>query len=269
MSYNLLRILFNKGFSQLIGFLADLKLPKVFLNFIIKIYVRFYKIDILLYEKDYDSFNDFFSRKLKNKRNFDQNKDILISPSDGFITQFGKIEENVLLQAKKKNYKLENLIKDNEKAKSFYNGQFLSIHLTPSNYHRFHCPVDAKIKGYTYIKGGVFPVNAFGRNNIDDLYAKNERLITYFDAEEYEFIMIFVGAFVVGKIAMNHFVYSCSDSGTFMEISNAPFVQKGELLGRFLMGSSIILLFPPIELELSEGLKIGRRIKFGDNIGVT
>lgn len=214
----------------------------------------------------YTSFNDFFTRRLKPEaRPLDPNNQSIISPADGKITQTGKITEGKLIQAKGKYFSLKALTA--ETAKETYT-DFSVIYLSPSDYHRVHMPMDGKLTRMTYIPGKLFSVNELTAENIDGLFAKNERLICYFETDIGEVAVIFVGAMLVAGIEtvwhklvapnyyskITHFDYSQQNL----------FFHKGDEIGLFNFGSTIITLFPDNKVAWQEHKT--RKISMGQAI---
>ncbi|WP_440993737.1 archaetidylserine decarboxylase [Cysteiniphilum litorale] len=243
------KILPQACLSRLAGKLANCKNPTI-KNRLIHLAMKRFNIeltDALIDDPtEYTSFNDFFTRKLKPEaRPIDPNDNSIISPADGKVTQAGLITEGKLIQAKGKYFSLKALTADT--AKENYS-DFSVIYLSPSDYHRVHMPIDGKLTRMTYVPGKLFSVNELTAENIDGLFAKNERLICYFDTAIGEIAVIFVGAMLVAGIEtvwhklvapnyyskVTHFDYS----------EQSLHFNKGDEIGLFNFGSTIITLFP-------------------------
>ncbi|APD50038.1 archaetidylserine decarboxylase [Francisella hispaniensis] len=235
--------------SRLVSKLADSK-NKIIKNYLINLAIKKFKINLAeAKETDlnkYKSFNDFFIRELKDDlRPISDNKNVISSPADGVLSHFGIINNNSLIQAKGKLFSLESLIATSSTTNFT---KFATIYLSPKDYHRVHMPIDGKLTKMVYIPGKLFSVNKITADRIDNLFAKNERLICYFDTIIGEIAVIFVGALLVagietvwhGKIAPNYYKdiqtwdYSCDKF-------NIKF-NKGDILGWFNFGSTVILL---------------------------
>lgn len=235
--------------SRLVSKLADSK-NKIIKNYLINLAIKKFKINLAeAKETDlskYKSFNDFFIRELKDDlRPISDNKNVISSPADGVLSHFGTINNNSLIQAKGKLFSLESLIATSSTTNFT---KFATIYLSPKDYHRVHMPIDGKLTKMVYIPGKLFSVNKITADRIDNLFAKNERLICYFDTIIGEIAVIFVGALLVagietvwhGKIAPNYYKdiqtwdYSC-------DRFNIKF-NKGDILGWFNFGSTVILL---------------------------
>lgn len=150
----------------------------------IRHYIRHYNIDPSIVEKpirEYRSLKEFFARRLKpGVRTIAPGDDVVASPVDGTVSQMGDIHEGTLIQAKGKQYSLADLLGDTpEAAKRFYGGKFITIYLSPRDYHRIHMPVEGDLIRYTYVPGRLYPVNQLGIEHVDKLFARNERLVTH------------------------------------------------------------------------------------------
>ncbi|APC92047.1 MULTISPECIES: archaetidylserine decarboxylase [Francisella] len=235
--------------SRLISKLADSK-NKIIKNYLINLAIKKFNINLAeAKETDiskYPSFNDFFIRELKDDlRPLSSDKNIISSPADGILSQFGTIKNNSLIQAKDRLFSLKSLIAASSTADFT---KFATIYLSPKDYHRVHMPIDGMLTKMVYVPGKLFSVNKTTTSRIDNLFAKNERLICYFDTVIGEVAVIFVGALLVagietvwhGKVAPNYYKgiqtwdYSCDKF-------NVRF-NKGDTLGWFNFGSTVIVL---------------------------
>ncbi|APC97457.1 archaetidylserine decarboxylase [Francisella frigiditurris] len=244
--------------SRIVGKIADCR-NKLLKNYLINLAIKKFKIN-LDEAKDndidnYKSFNEFFIRELKEGiRPLNNDSKIISSPADGCLTQFGQIVDNTIIQAKNKNFSLKALIANSSETDF---KQFATIYLSPRDYHRVHMPIDGTLTKMVYVPGKLFSVNETTTNNIDGLFAKNERLVCYFDTKIGEVAVIFVGALLVagietvwhGKVAPNY--YSTTQTWIYdKEKYNLAF-KKGEPLGWFNFGSTVIILLPQDSLKLS------------------
>ena len=215
--------------------------------------------------KEYKHFNDFFTRALKaGSRPLSDSK--VVSPVDGEVSQFGSIEESMIVQAKGKKYSVEALLAD--KSKNDLYSSFATIYLSPKDYHRIHMPFDGRLKLMKYIPGNLFSVNQRTVNNIDQVFARNERLICNFNTEYGEIALVMVGAIFVGSMETSWEgkvtpPYTKSVK-TFDYDSRQIDLFKGEELGRFNMGSTVILLMPKGSPDLN--LETGQILKMGQSI---
>ena len=214
---------------------------------------------------EYKHFNDFFTRALKaDSRPISDSK--VVSPVDGVVSQFGSIEESLIVQAKGKKFSVDALLVDQSK-KDLYTS-FVTIYLSPKDYHRIHMPLDGSLKSMKYIPGNLFSVNKRTVENIDQVFARNERLICYFDTEYGEMALVMVGAIFVGSMETSWEgqvtpPYTKSVK-TYDYDSRQIGLSKGEELGRFNMGSTVILILPKGSPELN--LEAGKALKMGQSI---
>ncbi|MBV6492823.1 MAG: Phosphatidylserine decarboxylase proenzyme [Turneriella sp.] len=246
--------------SKLNGFLAGLRLPRFIMTPIILAFARVYKINVQEAEleiSDYESLNKFFTRALKNgSRLIDEKENVIISPVDGRLLIAGSLDKGQLLQSKGMQSSLQNLLGNNRYFQRFLGGCYMTIYLSPQDYHRIHSPVEGRILGYYYQPGKLFPVNNLAVNSINQLFSKNERLITYIETARGLVALVKVGATSVGKIcvtydpniATNRWIRLAKEHLYEEEI----YIRKGAELGRFEMGSTVMLLFEKDTVELLE-----------------
>jgi phosphatidylserine decarboxylase len=215
--------------------------------------------------EEYKHFNDFFTRALKDgSRPISDSK--VVSPVDGVVSQFGSIKEALIVQAKGKKYSVEALLAENSKNDLYTS--FVTIYLSPKDYHRIHMPLDGSLKSMKYIPGNLFSVNQRTVDDIDQVFARNERLVCYFDSEYGEIALVMVGAIFVGSMETSWEgqitpPYNKSVR-TFEYDSRQIKLSKGEELGRFNMGSTVILLLPhntpSMNIEFNKTLKMGQSL---------
>jgi len=227
-------------------------------------FIRRYKIDLSEFQReakeDYSTFNDFFTREIKSElRPILGPKNAVISPVDGIIVAYGSIDGDTIIQLKNSDYSLHRLVNENEKLKAEYmNGYFATIYLAPNNYHRVHMPLDGTLKNSKLIPGKIFPVNQNSLKKITNLYIKNQRLINVFDNPISPFILILVAALNVSSI---------TTSWQSRLGNNEKLISKGEEMGRFNLGSTVLLLFPETsQLQWLDTLKVGENLKMGEII---
>lgn len=271
----LLRLLPKNIVSKLNGFLAGLRLPRFIMTPIILAFARIYKINIQEAElevSDYESLNKFFTRALKNgSRLIDQKENVIISPVDGRLLVAGSLEQGQLLQSKGMESSLQSLLGNNRFYRQFLGGRYMTIYLSPQDYHRIHSPVEGRILGYYYQPGKLFPVNNLAVNTINQLFSKNERLITYIQSDFGLVAVVKVGATSVGKIrvtydpniATNRWVRLAREHMYEEEIH----IRKGAELGRFEMGSTVMLLFEKDTVELLD-FEEKQKLLFGQPIAI-
>ena len=243
---------------------------------VIPAYVKKFNIDVDAAEKaveEYPSLVEFFVRRLKpGLRPVDEMLTSVVSPVDGKVSQMGPIREGQLVQAKGVTYTVAELLGgDTERARRYEGGQFLTVYLSPTDYHRIHTPLAGRVKAYTYVPGTLWPVNPFGVRAVQGLFAKNERLITYFDTEAGEVALVKVGATIVGSVKVEY----DEKAGTNIrggrlehrDLTDGPFYGKGAEIGRFEFGSTIILLFEPGRVELDARLTPETVVRMGESLG--
>jgi phosphatidylserine decarboxylase len=248
------RLVPQHGLSRLGSMLAEAKTPWL-KNTLIKQFIRTYNINLEEAASssldDYPSFNDFFTRALKEDlRPIDSNKDSIVFPADGTVSQLGAIQEGNIFQAKGKSFSVSSLLGENfpeidsTDSQRFINGDFITIYLAPSDYHRVHMPIDGNLAYSRYIPGKLFSVNNTTAQHIDGLFAKNERLVCMFDTPVGRCAVILVGAMMVAGIEsvwQGHYQPGVVKTDQFEE--NQVSLKKGEEMGRFKFGSTVILMF--------------------------
>jgi phosphatidylserine decarboxylase len=222
----------------------------------------------------YDSFNAFFTRALKpESRPLDSAANIITSPADGVISQAGEISKNRVLQAKNVDYSLARLVGDSKQAKQYENGIFATIYLSPKDYHRVHIPADGQLLCSRYIPGELFSVNQQTAEMVPNLFARNERLVCEFKSQQIgHFSVIFVGAMLVAGIETVWGGMEKPGPGAVREYDyseqNIQFA-KGDEIGRFKFGSTVILLFPENRISLENNIQALNSIKMGEKIGLS
>ena len=218
----------------------------------------------------YGSFNEFFTRTLRaDARPIDADPARIASPVDGQVSECGAIEQNRLLQAKGRQYTLEELLADQPWARVFEGGSFATIYLAPFNYHRIHMPLRGVLEETVYVPGRLFSVNSVTARHVPRLFARNERVLTLFDTEFGQFALVLVGALNVGSMAT---VWSGDITpAARRRVTRIPgpalTLDKGAELGRFNMGSTVILLFEPKRARWHPLLRAGSVVQLGQTIG--
>ena len=272
-AYYFIWILPRNSFNRLCGLVADAQLPRFLLTLLIRLFSWKYGVNLKEASKqvsEYRNFNEFFTRKLlPDARSLDPDTESVLSPVDGILGESGNINNGVLIQAKGLEYRLADLLKDPERTKFYDGGVFITIYLAPYNYHRIHSMVSGEVREFCYIPGDLWTVSPLGLHHVPGLFARNERLITYFKTEKGECALVKIGATVVGRIrVVYHDITSNRPGAAFQKIVlTSPFrVERGDEVGLFELGSTVICLFPPGQIELNE-LKIEQEILLGQAIG--
>jgi len=243
----------------------------------IRLAIRVFKVNMAeAQEPDpaaYPSFNAFFTRPLKpGVRDFCAEAKALLSPADGAISQIGDICEGRILQAKGKDYTaLELLGGDAERAKAFAGGQFATIYLSPRDYHRLHMPITGKLRQMIHVPGRLFSVNTATANTVPRLFARNERVVALFDTDAGPMALVLVGAIFVCSIETVWHGEVTPPTVSEVKVWNygedGPLLEKGAEMGRFNMGSTIIVLFGENAVSWGEGLKAGDSVRLGQSLG--
>ena len=246
---------------------------------LIKLFIHHFKVDMDDAEApaaaDYTDFNHFFTRALKaTARPYPDDPQLITSPVDGCVSQAGLITDERLLQAKGRDYSLLSLLGGNtEQLALFRNGTFATIYLSPRDYHRIHMPCPGRLLESTYIPGRLFSVAPHTTRAIPGLFTRNERLVCLFETAVGPMAMILVGAIFVSCMetvwsgVVNPEMGMSLQSKTFDQ-ADARLVelQRGEEMGRFNMGSTVILLYGPDTITWVDGLQAGQPLKLGQNI---
>lgn len=251
--------------SRLAGKLASAKMGKFTTSFI-KFFVKHYQVDLSMAEKtnpeDYATFNEFFTRALKPEaRPVNNDENTLVFPADGTISQFGAIEQGRIIQAKGFDFSANTLLGgDRSVSELFREGKFITIYLSPKDYHRVHMPFTGQLLKMIFIPGMLYSVNPLTASNIDSLFARNERVVCLFKTSFGPMAVTLVGATIVASIetvwagvvapAIN------GDKTAVYDYSSQNIVlEKGAELGRFLLGSTVICCFPKNTMEFDDSLK--------------
>ena len=262
--------------TSLVWRLARARSPAV-KNRLITWFARAFDVDLdevrLEVPDDFATFNDFFVRELADDaRPLADDAGAIVSPVDGTVSFAGDIRDRALFQAKGIDYSLDELLAtDLDQASRFVNGRFATLYLAPYNYHRVHAPLAGTLVAARYVPGDLFSVNERTVANLRGLFRRNERLVMHFRTDLGPAVVIFVGALNVGSISTpwtGEIRPRKSGIVEVLDIDGHPAeVDKGDLLGWFNMGSTVILLLPPGVCEWDAGLQPGKRVRMGERIG--
>jgi phosphatidylserine decarboxylase len=219
----------------------------------------------------YKSFNEFFTRALREGARPLADADF-VCPVDGAISQFGAIEHDQLIQAKGHRYSTTALLGgDSKLAALFDHGSFATLYLSPRDYHRIHMPCDGRLTRMTYVPGALFSVNPTTAQGVPGLFARNERVVCVFESAYGPFALVLVGATIVGSMAtVWHGVVNPPRSRTVREwhyLDQDIVLKKGAEMGRFLLGSTVVMLFPRGVLEFNPEWTATRAIRMGEAMG--
>ena len=260
--------------TQLAGWFAQQKWGAV-THFVIKVFAKKYNVDMSEAKKenfsDYESFNQFFIRELKDgARKINENPTALCLPVDGRVSQIGHIDDERLLQAKGHFFSLSDLLAgDEELVNTFKNGEFATIYLSPRDYHRVHMPCDATLRKMIYVPGDLFSVNPFLAEHVPNLFARNERVICVFDTAFGPMVQILVGATITASMSTVWAgVINPPRTGEVKvwtyQGDNAIKLTKGQEMGAFQLGSTVINLFPANSVTLAEHLEVDVPVRMGE-----
>jgi phosphatidylserine decarboxylase len=262
--------------SRCTGFLAELRHPVWLKNWLIRQFIQAFAVDMSeAAEPDYTRyacFNEFFTRPLLEGARPLAKADILC-PADGAISQLGAISSGMLFQAKGRHFSTEDLLGgDKVRAAQFDGGQFATVYLSPKDYHRVHMPVAGRLTATRYIPGQLFSVNGVTAENVDRLFARNERLVCHFETEFGPMAMILVGAMVVAGIetVWSERVAPPSKSPVSVDYVHLPspvVLAQGDEMGRFMLGSTVILLFPCDVMSFGGHYEAGTLTRMGESLG--
>ena len=254
--------------SRWIGKLATSENPTVSKLFIEQ-FARAYDISLTEAERkdfsDYTSFNDFFTRALdSNARPMPGAVNELASPVDGCVSQLGRICDEQLFQAKGQRYSLRGLA--GEAGQGFEGGDFCTIYLAPSDYHRIHLPYAGTLTQTIALPGALFSVNGITEEYIEGLFLRNERLVCRFDTSFGPMLVILVGALIVASIE-TVWPGPTSPYQTIESHEHNLAFERGAEIGRFLLGSTVICCFPKDAVRLRNTLAVGSRVRMGEVLG--
>lgn len=246
-------------------------------NAFIRLIIRLYGVDMneaKINDLDqFQSFNHFFTRELRDgARQFPSETNTIACPADGAISQIGLIERDQIFQAKGHSYSLLDLLGGNsEHAKAFENGAFVTIYLSPKDYHRLHMPMAGHLREMIHIPGRLFSVNNATVSTVPKLFARNERVVCLFNSDAGPMALILVGAIFVSSIeTVWHGVVTpptINEPRHWHYEDNAPTLEKGAEMGRFNMGSTIIVLFGEQHTTWLETLQAGDKVNLGQSLG--
>jgi len=252
---------------------------KTWKNILISVFCRTYQVNLedaaQPHIESYASFNDFFTRGLKpGKRPISRNSESIVCPGDGIISQIGSLKNGRLLQAKGRDYAIVDLVGGDEKTASpFVDGCFATIYLSPRDYHRLHMPVAGTLKKMIHVPGRLFSVNAATTAVIPNLFARNERVIAMFDTALGPMALVLVGAIFVSSIeTVWHGVVTPPTRRAIRQWdydskAEQRQLMRGEEMGRFNMGSTIIVLFGKQAVNWLEGACAGKKVTVGEDLG--
>jgi phosphatidylserine decarboxylase len=218
----------------------------------------------------YATFNDFFTRALKPGARPLSTSD-LVCPVDGCVSQFGPISGDQIFQAKGHRYSTTALLGgDAVLAEQFKDGSFATLYLSPKDYHRIHMPCDGRLLQMIYVPGDLFSVNPTTARGVPGLFARNERVVCVFESARGKFVLVLVGATIVGSMAtVWHGLVNpprLPDVKTWNYVVQKVELKQGDEMGRFLLGSTVVMLFPKAALSFNQAWEPGRAIRLGETM---
>ncbi len=267
-----LHLLPKNAWSRCIGAVAHARLPRLLTSPSVRWFARRYDVNVSEAElplSDYRSVGEFFTRRLKlGARNIDRRPGFAVSPADGRVLNSGEIVDGRIIQAKGRDFSVAQLLKDEEAAERFFGGHWITVYLSPRDYHRVHHPVEGTIRYAHHIPGYLWPVNQAAVDNVDELFAVNERVVTYVDSPIGEVATVMVGATSVGHITMAYDEDLETNRGVdkgVRHFADPIRVARGDELGTFHLGSTSVVLFATPKVRLADR-KEGEPITMGEAI---
>jgi len=264
----------KQALTTFAGLMANITTPAI-KNHLIQNFIKKYDVNMSEAKEEnplaYACFNDFFVRHLKSEARPIADANI-VSPVDGVVSELGRIEQGQILQAKGRYYTVDEFLAcDPMISKQFINGRFATLYLSPKDYHRIHMPVAATLRSMIYVPGKLFSVQPTTARVVPRLFARNERLVIFFDTEVGLMAMVLVGATIVGAIGTSwHGDIKRSRQNQYFDYSSKPIhLNKGDEMGYFKLGSTVVLLFADSQnVEWLEKIHAGDAIKYGQDLGV-
>ena len=238
-------------YSALVGAAARINVPLRLRGPAFRAFARAVGANLAEVEKplaDYVSLGDFFARRLTPaSRQVDNQTDVLVSPCDGVVAANGPVVSDTLVQAKGRNYSLAALLCNEASARTFIGGAYCTIYLSPRDYHRVHCPLDAELVAYQYVPGALWPVSQRFVGNVDELFAVNERVVIELKTAQGPVTLVMVGAAGVGNLWLSHWAggrdtRELRTDGQPQRIEIGETLHRGDELGAFQLGSTVIML---------------------------
>jgi phosphatidylserine decarboxylase len=269
-----LRALPRKRLSWALGRIARVEAPDPIVRAALRVYCRVYGVELSDYvvpPGGFATFDDFFTRKIRpGSRPIDPDPAALLSPADGRLEDLGRIEERSRLTVKGRPYDVAELLGDPGARSEFAGGSYAIVYLSPRDYHRVHAPISGEVTALRHIGGTLFPVNSIGLRHVPNLFARNERVVCHQRSERHgRVVSILVGAIGVGRISVSFddsvLTNSGRQDGLRVYADNPPWLERGQELGMFHLGSTVIVLVAPgTNLELIADR--GQQVRMGSAI---
>ncbi len=266
----------GSAYSALIGFCAQSRVPSAIRAPAYRAFARAVGANLDETElplDEYPTLGDFFARKLREgARTIDPAVDAVISPCDGVIAARGQAIDGTLVQAKGKSYELAQLVADEAFAAALVGGEYMTIYLSPKDYHRVHTPIGADLVGYDFLPGALWPVNPIVANRRDQLLSRNERVVIRMKlADGRAAALVMVGAAGVGNMRLASWASGFQSAelrptGEPHHVAlSGVHVARGDELGAFHLGSTVVLVFGPGAVKLDG--EVGQAVRFGEHLG--
>ena len=265
--------------SRGMGKVADIPLPPRLRGPALTAFARALGIDVSEAEHPldvYTSLNDFFVRRLRaGTRSWPADADVLVSPVDGVLGQLGRITAGRLVQAKGRSYSAGDLIRSAAEGTRYEGGVFITLYLSPRHYHRIHTPIPGAVTMARHVPGALLPVNSAAVNGINDLFPRNERLLCFVEGALGSVAVVAVGAYNVGRISARFDPAWSGEDGRWITNRRMPPpperrydppvpVAAGEEIMAFHLGSTVVLLVEPDQVELLPQLAPGQEVRLGE-----
>jgi phosphatidylserine decarboxylase len=269
----LMKLLPKSALSSAVGMATRAPAPTRLHRFAMKAFAQRYRVAMNEAEHSFDgysTFAEFFTRRLKpGLRPIVEGERVVASPVDGAVSQVGYAEKGECIQAKGICFPLEKLLADREQAEAFEGGAFATIYLSPRDYHRIHSPLAGEILGYSYVPGEFWPVNPATVRSKEALFCVNERLITYLKTPVGKLALVAVGATCVARIHASYdaILTHTGDPGKVHWYPRPLAIKKGDEVGMFEMGSTVILVFEKNRVKWDSFLQAEAVLRLGQRIG--
>lgn len=263
----------KQAYSRGMGWMSRLPVPRPLRHALYRTFSWKFGVDLSELDRpltEFHRFDEFFCRPLpEGARQIAEGHDVVVSPCDGVLSGQGIADGGLCIHAKGQDYTLAGLLQDDEAARRFIGGHFMTLYLAPHNYHRVHCPLDGSVRGYRHVPGARYPVNPLSVRTVPRLFMRNERLVTYLRTPYGEVVLVMVAATGVGNMTVSYeptmdTVAGGPDRGACFYEHDLP-IKKGEELGMFHLGSTVILLFEPGRAQLEA--KTGLAVRLGQRLG--
>ena len=269
-----LRLLPKNALSRAVGAATRLPLPGPLGPGVMRAFARRYGIDLseCADPATFRTFGDFFARPLREGlRPVAPGETVVVSPVDAVVSETGVAAGGRMIQAKGIDYAVEALLADPARGTAFHGGAYATLYLSPRDYHRIHFPLGGEVVGWRYVPGMLWPVNEASVRNVPGLFTVNERLVTYLRSPLGLVAIVAVGATVVGRVRASYDpAVPLTNRGGAVQARDYPSpipVSKGQELGAFEMGSTVILVFEPGRVRLAPAIRPGAAVRVGEAVG--